>query len=395
MELLRIQLDAAALDAADTDAHLLSHAFGCVVPGAQPRRLALSAMPQARQIELLLPAAVVRVVRLKLPRASGMALRRVLPNLIEDRVADDVAACHVAVLPGIAADGQRDVAIVGRDWMKLAQRVIALRRPRRAVVLSEAFLCAELPALSVEGAQGFVRHAGGVLPFGVSGGQVPAELRLLAGALKGQRVMTSGLDAPTCAAWSAALECECVPTPAPWTSVPAIDPAWSLLQFEYARTSGDGHAGWRPWRLSMALGAACAVAAIGGINLDAWRLARERDALQARMEADYRAAFPGGGPLVDPLAQARRQVAGASSGGGEPYLMLTTALARALDGVPLRPGAGALRALDYQAGQISVQLAPGIDGAALADRLRQSGLDARAGSASADGSTVLQLRKPS
>ena len=399
MELLRIYLDAAALAVADHDAALLAHPLLCGAPGTAPQRLALSTMPTARQVELLLPAAAVRLVRLKLPRASGMALRRALPHLIEDRIADEVASCHVAVLPGIGSDGLRDVAVVGRDWMRLAQRVIALRRPRRALLVSEAFLSTDLPALCLEGERGYLRYAQGVLPLRVpvaaGAPDLPPELRLVAPTLKGQRLIVSGIDAATAAAWAELLGCEQVPVAAPWLHAPALDPAWSLLQFEYARASASGADGWRRWRLTAALAMAAAVAAIGGLNVDAWRLTRERDALQARMEAAYRAAFPGGGPLVDPLAQARRQLAGLSTGGGEPYLALTTALARALEGVPLRAGAGALKGLDYQGGLLTAQLAPGIDGAALAERLRQAGLEARAGTPGADGATVMQVRKPS
>ena len=151
-------LDLAAFDA---DAALLAHPFAYATIGRGQGGLrataALGDMPTAVGLEILLPAPVVRIVRVKLPRVTGPALRRVLPNLVEDSVVGDIADCHLVPLPGLAADGLRDVAVVDRAWMRLAQRIVQLRRARSACVISEAMLAPYQPFLWVQGQRGYLQ----------------------------------------------------------------------------------------------------------------------------------------------------------------------------------------------------------------------------------------------
>ncbi len=397
MSLLRIQLDADLdLAAFDADAALLAHAFGYASigrgPGALRATAALGDMPTATALEILLPAAAVRIVRVKLPRVTGPALRRVLPNLVEDSVVGDIADCHLVPLPGLAADGLRDIAVVDRAWMRLAQRIVQLRRARSACVISEAMLAPYTPFLWVQGQRGYLRHAKGVLPFALRGGlDVPAELRLARGLFGDGPIETGGLGPELAAHWAKTLGVPLAGSSWTWVEAAPVDPSWSLLQFEYARGMRSGGESWRAWRWPLALAGACLVAAIVGLNLDWWKLASERNALQARLQADAKAAFPTLNLSIDPLGQARRQVALAVGGREETYFRLTTALAQGLDAPA---GSSALvRSLEYRGGSLRAKLAPGVDAAKVVERARAADIEANAETAGPDGGAVVVLRR--
>ncbi len=397
MSLLRIQLDADLdLAALESDAALLAQPFAYATIGrglgGMRATAALADMPSSTGLELLLPAAVVRVVRAKLPRVTGTALRRVLPNVVEDSVVGDVADCHLVPLPGLGADGMRDIAVVAREWMRLAQRIVQLRRARQAVVVSEAFLAPFIPFIWAQGMRGYLRHAKGVLPFSISAaGDVPAELRLARPLLGDGPVETGGLGPDLAAQWAKGLGLQLAGASWTWVDAPPVDPAWSLLQFEYARGTGSGETRWREWRWPLMLGAACVLVAVAGLNLHWLKLARERDALQARIEADVKAAFPGVTMLVDPVAQAKRQIALAMGGREDAYFRLSAALAQGL-GAPTA-AAAPVRSLEYRGASLRAKLAPGTNAAQVVERARAPDIEINAESTATDGSTVVVLRR--
>jgi general secretion pathway protein L len=397
MSLLRIQLDADLdLAALDADAALLAQPFAYASVGRGQGGLRATAplgdMPTSVALELLLPAAAVRIVRVKLPRVTGQALRRVLPNVVEDSVVGDIADCHLVPLPGLAPDGLRDVAIVDRAWMRLAQRIVQLRRARSICVISEAMLAPHLPFLWVQGPHGYLRHIKGVLPFVVpEGTEVPAELRLARSLLGSGPVETGGLGPELAAHWARALEVQLAGSSWTWVDAPPVDPSWSLLQFEYARGVQTGESPLRVWRWPLLLAGACLAVAVIGLNLTWWKLVRERNELQARIDADAKTAFPNLNLSIDPLGQARRQVALATGGHEEGYFRLSTALAEGLD-APAGPTA-LVRSLEYRAGSLRAKLAPGVNAAKVADHARAAELEVSTEPTAADGTTVIVLRK--
>lgn len=397
MGLLRIKLDADLDPAALAgDAALLARPFRYARSGRGVTPVvataALADMPGATALEILLPAAAVRFVRTKVPRVTGLALRRVLPNLVEDGVVGEVSECHLALLPGAPADGKRSIAVVGRDWMRLVQRIAQLRKARRVVAVSEVMLAPAAPFLCIEAGRGYLKHGLGVLPFIVpADGSLPPELRL-ARPLLGQTALATGGSAPDLARrWSEALGVSLVPGTWSWAEAPPVDAAWSLLQHEYARGSATGAGRWRAWRMPLALGAACLMAGVAGLDLHWWQLARERRVLEARVLADFRTAFPAITVIVDPIGQARRQLAVAAGGRDDPYFVLTGALAQALP--PPTDGAVPVRALEYRAGSLKARLAPGTDAGRIAQRMRSAEIDAQAEAPGTDGAPVIVLRR--
>jgi general secretion pathway protein L len=407
MSLLRLHLgsisDPTSLSG---EVDLLAQPFDAALAGTDPVLLhaALPALPAATELEVILPAQAVRFTRLKLPRVRGDALRRVLPNLIEDSVVGDPAESHAAPIGEAGADGLREVAIVSRDWMKLAQRIIALRRPRRAAVLSEAALLPQVPWLVVHRGSGYLRHAGGVLPFECKASAadlpLPLALRLAPRLLRSgtneaapaalPELLVSGLDSETLQAWSRELGLSLRAATWHWAKAPAAPVANSLLQFEFARSAAGQDASWLGWRWPIGLAATTVVVAIAGLNLHWWQLLAERDSLRARMRSDFQAAFPNVPLNTDPLLLARRELArNHSSHGEDPFFTLSTTLAGA---VQAEPGKPAVRALEYRAGVLRAHLVAGDDAARIADRARAAGADAHPETPGPDGTPVVVLR---
>jgi general secretion pathway protein L len=406
MSLLRLNLaNIADPTALQGEAELLACPFDAALAGIDPvlLRATLPALPAAGTLEIVLPAHAVRITRIKLPKVRASALRRVLPNLIEDSVVGDPAESHAAPIGEADADGLREVAIVSRDWMNLARRIIVLRRPRHAMVISEVALLPHLPFLVVHEHDGYLRHAGGVLPFQRnSTTDIPLALRLArkllgSGAASGADgsaapvVPASGIDEATAASWSQALNLALKPTPWHWAKAMPAPAAASLLQFEYAGQAGDQGASARAWRWPIGLAAASAVVAIAGLNAHWWQLSAERDALRARIRTDFHAAFPNVPLNTDPLLLARRELARVNgSQTDDAYFALSTALAGAVDAVPGKP---AIRGMEYRGGVLRARMVAGANVQQVADKARAAGVEANPETPGPDGAPVLVLRQ--
>ena len=73
---------------------------------------------------------------------------------------------------------------------------------------------------------------------------------------------------------------------------------------------------WRAARLPLALAALCLLTWIVGLNVEAWLLWREANALRAQINADFREAFPRVPVVLDAAKQMRQGVAELKSGAG-------------------------------------------------------------------------------
>ncbi|HMS81070.1 MAG TPA: type II secretion system protein GspL, partial [Burkholderiaceae bacterium] len=129
----------------------------------------------------------------------------------------------------------------------------------------------------------------------------------------------------------------------------------------------------RAWRVPAALAAACAIAALAGLNLHWAQLSREKAALRASLEATFRGAFPQAQVVVDPLLQMNRNVAAlrARSGqqGAEDAVPLLARFGQALGA----GGVDALAAVEYRDGRLKVRFQPQrVDGRAARAQLRDA-----------------------
>lgn len=362
----------------------------------------LAQLPRADTLEVVLPARAVRWVRVKLPRAKGPVLQRVLPNLVEDALSGDAHDCHYAVLPGHYADGQRDIAVTDRLWLRAARRLVQWRQPKRSVCISEAMLVPSVPFIAMTSAlqgapdttqigdpgAGFVRHAQGVLTFNTGAGDLPVEIRLVRQWLAEANVPIplAGASPALRGAWAAELGLPLTPSDWTWRTAPPVDPAWSLFQFEFARSAGEVSAWWQTWRWPVRWAGACLVVAIAGLNLHAWKLQREADAIKARMRADFNTLLPGVSDRGEPLLVAKRQLSLAH--GDDTFSVLSQALALAAGDIsPSAPPP--VKALEFRNGVLKAVLQTPAQAPALAERLRSHrDVDARA-----DGTTLWLSRR--
>lgn len=96
----------------------------------------------------------------------------------------------------------------------------------------------------------------------------------------------------------------------------------NLLQGQYSRT-GDWSRVWKPWRATAALLLAGILISLVALGVDYYRLSRESEQLQARIEKTFRAAMPGTRRVVNPRVQMQQQLDRLQRGSGSNAGFLT------------------------------------------------------------------------
>jgi general secretion pathway protein L len=283
---------------------------------------ALAEIPRADEAEVILPAARVLFTRMKLPRVRAGTIRELLPYAVEDRLLGDPANIH-AVAGRRAPDGETTIAVVDRDWF--ARTLAALRQAglKPAHAWSESDLAphgAREWNLAWGPQRGLLVDDRGVSAAfdRTSGGDLPLAVRLALdeAAGRGDRPTSvfvrpeAGEPIPDLARWTSESGVTFVSAePWEWVRVHAPEPsAIDLLDDEFAPGSA-ALSGARIPRAAVILAAVIATVQVAFAGIDAWRLERERQSLEARREAIFRAAFPEATAVVDPELQMRRNVA--------------------------------------------------------------------------------------
>jgi general secretion pathway protein L len=101
--------------------------------------------PPSARIEGIVAASLVRLARVNLPRLSDEQLRSALPYAVEEKLAGEAEANHVAPGPR-AADGSTPVAIVSKPWLHDALAALS----RRGVTVSGLLPESSLPARTAD-----------------------------------------------------------------------------------------------------------------------------------------------------------------------------------------------------------------------------------------------------
>lgn len=109
------------------------------------------------------------------------------------------------------------------------------------------------------------------------------------------------------------------------------------------------------WRPAIALAAAAALVWLVGLSLYAWRLEQAAEDTRQQLAQVLRDAFPAVGAVVDPVGQARRQLAGRQRGGDD-WAELGLLLRTASEHMPFV--AGEVQAWRYDAGGLELDLPP-------------------------------------
>jgi len=145
-----------------------------------------------------------------------------------------------------------------------------------------------------------------------------------------------------------AVESRTLPAEARWSGVA---PSWSLALADLQ----PRHAGRSRWRKPLIWTAAAAAVWLLGLNVHAWQLSREEQALRQRMVAQVKAAFPDLPVIVDPLKQAeqRRDALRTADGkfGSSDFLPMSLAAADALP-----QAASNLTAVSYADAELRLKL---------------------------------------
>lgn len=271
----------------------------------------ISALPKGMGCELVVHGRDGVLLDVRTPHLARSKLAAALPGLVEERLAGDADGVHV-VATERDPDGVAVAAVVDRALF--ARTLAVFTHAGRAVI------AATLNPLALPWKAGSwrvrIRDGFGSVRDGASSGvafatdeAVPVELQLLiAQAIAPPTVIEvdGECDAHV---WSETLGVE-VRQVSPDADVPVV--TLDLLQYQFA----PGVADWTRLRTPVALAVLLLVVALGGLNLHAWKLRGEEEALRARMSAIVVDAIPGVPAILEPLLQMQRRVSDLRVGAG-------------------------------------------------------------------------------
>lgn len=332
----------------------------------------------ARRVVLLLAAADVSLLKVKVPPLSGARLKAALPNLVEEQVLGDPADCVLALAPPAGGDSdQRVVAVANRAWLEVLVK---------ALVAQGAHGVSALPVqLSLPLAPGSVAAAIGLddagleltlrsAPhegLGLTLPNAPEPALHTLRALAGEAPVTLYVAPAQRAEYAAAL--------ANVAGITLEEDHWAhriaaakAVPFDLAAglgaASGATARAWARWKWPLRIAVAAIVVNIVGLNWEWLRLKREADTVRQNMVQVFRSAYPNQPVTGDPAAQMRRNiaVARASSGGGTPeeFTNMSAALGEALAMLPNRE---VVAGIEYKDRSMTVKFKPNsIDAGALA-----------------------------
>jgi general secretion pathway protein L len=306
----------------------------------------VGALPRGMDCEAVLDAADVLLLEARLPKLSGARLASALPGLVEERVAADIDRCHV-VASAADGDGHALVAVVDRGLLRRALEILQ-RAGQRVVQATPQPLAL---AMTVGNWRARVRDGHGSVRTGArtgasfGEGAPPLELKLLL-AQTARRPAAIEVDGPfDPESWSEGLGVEVkAATPDPVAPPMVLD----LLQYEFAGSLVP----WQAWRGTRALGATLLLVGVAGLNVHAWLLHAQAQALRADMVNIVKEVNPQVPVVLDPVAQMRRYLSDLRAGAGtdtDGFL----ALAR---GVASLAPPDSVQGMQYRGGHLSVRL---------------------------------------
>lgn len=354
-------------------------------PGGGPERCTLGTLRGVKEIAVVFDPRDVLLVTATVPPLTGARLEQALPNLIEDALLQDPAACRIALGPELG-EGRRVLGVVDREWYDLTVAAFARQGIRVAAAWPAplAIPWAEATWSIAWVGSSLTIRLGQVDGFGVEA--EIANLESSAAALLAMAQTTIPFEgtvnlyvdeaeaeaskAIQSAVRAAGLVGVTHPMPVP---VPAtID-----LQQAVTGRSRQGRpavkVSWSRWRWPLALGAVCALTAIICLNLQWGLMSKESAALEAAVEQRVRTVLPARIPIVDASLQMQRRLDVARIRAGEPATDDATALLTRL-AAALGPRAmDALSSADYRDGRLRVRFQPGwADAAAARESLREA-----------------------
>jgi general secretion pathway protein L len=353
---------------------------------------------QGRRVVLLLPGSEITLAEPELPVRGGARVAQAVPFALEEQLATDVEALHLAVGTRAAGSLGTPVAVVSRSLLErwLGQCEAA------GIEVSAGFAdSAAVPAtgagcsLLLDDSLLYVRRGHG-LPYVLDAEPLQGALELALGGpdearenvtfytstaeYERHRELVEGLRSHT-----ATLQVKLLPDgPLPLLAAQAASGAGvNLLQGPYAPRTSLGNR-LREWRLPAALAAGVALLFVGGQAATWWQQSRVEQALDAQIAEVFAQALPGQ-PMVDPRAQMQGAL-GSSGASGGGLLVAMSALAQAMSQVP----AARIEAISFRGNTLELHLnAPTIESLdGIKQGMSRDGLTAEIQSATPRGEAV-------
>lgn len=325
----------------------------------------------ARRVVVLLPAASVTLLHLKVPPLSGARLKAALPGLVEEHILADPADCALVAAPALSTDGQRAIAVVQRAWLEsIVQALLALGA--RAVSALPLQLCLPLQpgeASALIDADELAVRRGPYDGFGLAWADSPRQALETARSFAGEAPLTVYAPAALLpglrdASNGVRLEEE------QWAHLVSGSKSMTLDLVPALGNAGMRARDWQRWRWPLRLALAALVVNLIGLNTEWLRMKREAAAVQQSMNQTFKAAFPGE-TVLDPVAQMRRKLEAARAATGQvgrsEFTYLAAALGDAAAALPRRPVAASMQ---YREGALTVKSRPETTDAGTVARLQ-------------------------
>jgi len=352
-------------------------------PGIGPERCALGTLKGVKEIAVVFDPRDVLLVTATVPPLTGARLEQALPNLIEDALLQDPAACRIALGPELG-EGRRVLGVVDREWYDLVIagfarqgiRVAAawpapLAIPWREGTWSIAWVGSSL-TIRLGFADGFgieaetpnlESSAAALLTLAQTTIPFDGTVDLYADDAEALKAIQSAVRA-------AGLLGVTNPMPTP---IPASIDLHQAISGRSRQGRPAVTVSWPRWRWPLALGALCAMTTIICLNLQWGLMSKESAAIEAAIEQRVRTVLPARIPIVDATLQMQRRLDVARIRAGEPAADDATALLTRL-AAALGPRAmDALISADYRDGRLRVRFQPGwADAAAARESLREA-----------------------
>jgi general secretion pathway protein L len=321
-------------------------------------------LPSATRATLVVAASRVLLATATLPSRGARRIRSALAYAVEDQLTSDPESVH-AIAAGAPRGKRQSIAVIGREWLRglIASFESAGVLPESVTVET----C--LPPIAngewtlvLRNDGGFLRtgEAAGMSLDGTFDGSVPAMLRLAIDAARGEggappRIVIHTDFPLDVHAWARELGVPCEAA-GPWRSWQSVGrPFIEFLQGEFARSGRGLSRLWPRLRLAaMFAAAALAIEVVG--TFCQWGVLRyEKAQLEARMNDQFRAAFPQAQAIVDPALQMRRNLQAARATAGvaqeSDFLPLLARVTRANSGAGWK-----LKTVGYDAGRVTLDV---------------------------------------
>lgn len=356
----------------------------------------------ARRVVLLLAAADVSLLKVKVPPLSGAKLKAALPNLVEEQVLGDPADCALALAPASGDSDERVVAVANRAWLEVLVKALVAQGAHGVSALPVQ-LCLPLAPGSASAALG-LDDAGLELtlrsaPYEGLGLTLPNApesalhtLRALAG------------DAPVTLYVAPAQHAEYAAAASHVPGIALEEDNWAhrvsaakTVPFDLAAglgaVTGASARAWQRWKWPLRIAIAAVLVNIVGMNWEWLRLKRESDAVRQNMTQVFRSAYPNQPMIGDPADQMRQNIARAraAAGGGGAANEFTNMSAAVGEALSVLPNREALAGIEYKERSMTIKFKPNsVDANALAQL--QSALAQRKLSASESGPGVWMVK---